>query len=421
MAFFQLCVFRNFPSGMTSLESMCSYLAEEHNIELTKQSLDERFNEKAVSFIKANLDDLIARQIQIDPVFLEVMDHFNMIRIADSTSFQIPAHLYDAYQGSGGNGSASAIKLYYEYDLKSGRLINLVDCSGKMNDTRFLDIAGGRHIEPGDLFIKDMGFYRFNYLEQIAERGAYFISRFRTGTSIYVEEHGDLKKVAFHDLINEQLDQQQLEVYLGEAKLAVRLIVERLPPQAYEQRKRNANKTAKRKGKKITEQKKKLMAYNIFITNIPEQIVPAQKIWKIYSSRWQIEIMFKVWKSIYQIDKIGKMSLHRYQCMLYGSLIAIILSGHIVHLFRFYLWNNKKIELSEWKAYKEIYRRLEKLGRALGKSHKATKDQLKKIFKAIIQGGPKAKRKITQSDQYRQTPMDIFSGSENIVKGKNVA
>lgn len=45
---------------------------------------------------------------------------------------------------------------------------------------------------------------------------------------------------------------------------------------------------------------------------------------------WQIEIMFKIWKSIFNIDNVKNVKIERFKCFLYGRLIALLLSSSIV-------------------------------------------------------------------------------------------
>ncbi|MBK9256809.1 MAG: transposase [Saprospiraceae bacterium] len=47
-----------------------------------------------------------------------------------------------------------------------------------------------------------------------------------------------------------------------------------------------------------------LCNYNIFITNIPKEQLAAHKMFEIYSLRWSIELMFKEWKSIFDLNAL---------------------------------------------------------------------------------------------------------------------
>ena len=100
--------------------------------------------------------------------------------------------------------------------------------------------------------------------------------------------------------------------------------------------------------------KKRLAGYNIFITNASPELVKTEQIYGFYRLRWQIELLFKIWKSVFELDQVGKMSIARFECYLYGKLIAILISGHMQSLFKAFMAGKAEFELSEWKAYKLI-------------------------------------------------------------------
>lgn len=56
-----------------------------------------------------------------------------------------------------------------------------------------------------------------------------------------------------------------------------------------------------KKGITFSEKSKRLTSINIYVSNTPEKIVPMEQIHDFYSLRWQIEIIFKTWKSLFQI------------------------------------------------------------------------------------------------------------------------
>jgi hypothetical protein len=103
---------------------------------------------------------------------------FNEFVFLDATIFQVPKHLAHVYPGSGGCAQTAGIKIQLEYDLHSGQFLNFQIGPGKNNDKTFgtecLDT-----LRPSDLCIRDLGYFSLEDLDQMDQRGAYYISRLK--------------------------------------------------------------------------------------------------------------------------------------------------------------------------------------------------------------------------------------------------
>lgn len=53
----------------------------------------------------------------------------------------------------------------------------------------------------------------------------------------------------------------------------------------------------------MKEKSKLLMGMNVYITNTSPEEVTNDYVHSHYSLRWQIEILFKTWKSFFEIDE----------------------------------------------------------------------------------------------------------------------
>jgi hypothetical protein len=115
-------------------------------------------------------------------------------------------------------------------------------------------------------------------------------------------------------------------------------------------RQRKQNSVQKKKGKALTSRTLQKQAYNYLLTNIPQEEISPQDLYQLYSLRLQVEILFKTWKSHFHLDKVKKMKKERFECHLYGVLIAILVSMRFTFQARLYLYKKKEMELSEYKT-----------------------------------------------------------------------
>ncbi len=108
-----------------SLLDICADLFNQ-GIEITKQSLDQRFNDQAVHFLKSVLATVLESQFESDFNCKNSFSPFNRVRVKDSTRFALPAAYKDKFKGHGGclPNSAAMISIQYEYDLLSSQTLD---------------------------------------------------------------------------------------------------------------------------------------------------------------------------------------------------------------------------------------------------------------------------------------------------------
>lgn len=319
--FLRLCVLSaNLTS--TSLEQLGEDFPGES---ICKQSLSDRFNPAAVKFLEQVV--LLLLQEKLDSIVRpEGAGELSSITIADSTCIMLPDCMRKLFPGFGAKGSMAGIKIFYEYDLRQGIVRNLKIYPAGENDYQSGEMILDQ-LQPNELLIRDLGFYKLDSFARIAQGGSYFLSRYKTGTNLYFSEDGD-EQINLHSLIKKIPAGQSRDflVYAGSRqRLPCRLIVDKFDSRTAAERRRKLRCGKNDKGKNLSRKRLELCSCNCYLVNLPEDTFPLTDIQKIYSVRWQIEIMFKVWKSIFNIDKIKGVNTCRILCFIYGKLIAILL------------------------------------------------------------------------------------------------
>lgn len=146
-----------------------------------------------------------------------------------------------------------------------------------------------------------------------------------------------------------------MQVYLGQKeKLHVRLFIERVPDDVAAEKRRKLKTDKQNKRKNISKERLAFCDVNAYITNATQDILPTDLIRSIYSLRWQIEILFKTWKSTFNIDKVKKMKIQRFECINYATLLQIIICTKLYNYYKTTIWNKQAIELSELKSFQQL-------------------------------------------------------------------
>lgn len=408
--FLDMLLFTHFNHKELSLNDLAAQLEQRYKISITKQGLDERFTEAAVKFLKIVLEEVITISIHKN-VRLD-FTQYNKVRIKDSTSFQLPEFMQDKYPGSGGSGSKASIRIQFEYDLKTGKILDL--SLHAFNDQDSSNAKMTVHeIEHNDLVIRDLGYVVLENLGEIDKKEAYYLNRFNTSMKAYeLKNNNEYKEIDFFKLQKSMRKNNihiiEKEVYIGKEKLKTRMIIELLPNKQYAERMRKANKTAAKKGKKVGENFKARAGLNIFITNTE---IEAKQVRLLYSIRWQIELMFKIWKSIGEIDKIKKMKIERFESFLIAKLIWIAINWKIMWNILLYYYNVENIEISPYKLFKTLKIRLIDFRTALNTSEEQVIDFINNIARISPKYHRSEKKKGSETWSYEIFRM--FSENDN--------
>jgi hypothetical protein len=138
-------------------------------------------------------------------------------------------------------------------------------------------------------------------------------------------------------------------VVLGASEhVPARLIAIRMPEALVNERRRQAYAVAKQRGYTPSQAYLTLMAWNLFITNVPPTVWSSQTVGIAYSLRWQVELVFRAWKSGLHVATLTTATKYRTLCYLYGRRLLLLLTSALSSPLRVALWRQQR-ELSLFK------------------------------------------------------------------------
>ena len=385
--FFDLIVFHGENLKSQSLNDLSVSLKDRHNVEITKQSLHERFNKYALAFLKEALERMLKQQLYIGSS--QYFQSFKRILIKDSTCFQIDESLAKDYPGSGGGGSDASVRIQFEYDILSGSINDLSVNAFNEQDAND-SLTSIELINDGDLILRDLAYMGLKVLQSAENRKAFYLCRPNPIVHIFEQQpDGDYQELNFVEIKgymkSHGINCLEKQVYIGcKEKFKTRLVVYLLPEQEVVKRIRKGEQNNKKKGRKpLSKEYKARAALNLFVTNASPVQIPMENAWSFYRLRWQIELIFKIFKSVCSIEKVKKVKKHRLECYIYSKLVLIILGWQILWPTARKLFLNEGKALSFFKASKTLLsRKLDEL-REIVMLRKGTLEAFMKKFYSL--------------------------------------
>jgi hypothetical protein len=418
--FMSLCVFSDMHLCGNTLEELSTWLRKNEDLSITKQGVNDRFNSSSVEFLKSFFSKLMMSQSKLlSHNESQLKSIFNSIDICDSTSYKAPEKLKKHYEGYSGNGTESIVKMQLEYNLLSGEFGSCTVVDAGESDFGYISKLEN-NIGKNDLKLKDLGYFKVSHLDYIDKAEAFYISRVKTTAGVYEKTNKKYSKIDLTEY-SSSLDEGETieipEVYLGaKEKLKCRLIVTKLTEENKAKKLAKLIKKCKKKGEKVSDLAIKSTAINAYVTNVPTHMLSTDIIHEIYSLRWQIEIMFKIWKSVFQIHISKPVKIERFNCHLYGKLIALLLSTVVVFVHRDEVYYEHGKQLSEYKAFVIVKSFLFKIKQAFFNDEFTLLNLFQLINEIFLQNGIKSRRK------GEKTSLDIIEAIlETFIVEKGVA
>ena len=312
-------------SSHYSLLHWAAQLSALQNRLFSKQALHQRCNRRLLDFLHLALAALLAHLCRSDcPT--EFLGRFKRVLLQDSTVLTLHPSLAEHFAGCGNQRQASAagLKIQAIFDLCSQRWIHFQLSASRQNDQKASPLIL-EHLQAGDLVIRDLGYAVLQVWRQIIAQGAYFLSRWRNDLALF-----DPKTNQPLDLLSWLQQNPQLcslEVLVGsQERLALRLVALRLPAPLAAQRRRRAKARAQRdRSLRPSQRYLKLLDWTILLTNVPAQDATAQQLLEAYGARWQIELLFKSWKSHFQIGQLPRSNPLWVLIQISAKLLAVAL------------------------------------------------------------------------------------------------
>lgn len=386
--FLQVLVFGFIEKPQGSLNHLAQ-VSLDLGVEITAQGIDERVNKHSVAFLKEMFSQAMETFKNDRPLPLEVLRPFTAVNILDSSVKALPDNMVEEYPGCGGEGPQASLKVQLVFEFLYGNLKQVALRPGREPDQAYRDYL--QRVEADSLTIVDLGYFSVEAFGNLADKNAYFLSRYLSGTKVYTPDGEAIDLLStLQSTTTSYLD---LDVCLSaKQRLRCRLIAVRVPQEVADRRRQKARENAKRKGRTPSQAYLALLDWTIFVTNVPSELLSVAQVVLLYRVRWQIELVFKLWKSYCGLGRIAGVRKERVLTELYAKMIGIVLTHFLVAPLRLPEGSGVNREISPVQVRYILRRFARQLNQALT-SLDALVNVLEKTVLHIVRFGFKQKRR----------------------------
>jgi len=293
-------------------------------VEISPQGLEQRFTPAAAECVRHVLEGAVGQLLKAEAVAVPILRRFAGVYVQDSTVVNLPEELAAVWQGCGGSAghSPAAVKVEVRLNLTDGGLAGPFLENGRVHDRALL--RQGQPLPAGALRLTDLGYWSLAEMEEQAAAGVYWLSRLQPQTAVFTP---DGRRWELLDLLERQGSTTvDLQVQLGiKQRVPARLLAVQVPQEVADQRRRRLKEEARRRQQPLSKMALTLVDWTILVTNIPVDKLTGREAFVLIRVRWQIELLFKLWKSHGKIDEWRSQKPWRILCEVYAKLLAVLI------------------------------------------------------------------------------------------------
>jgi Transposase DDE domain len=306
-------------------------------LRLHKQDVDCHFTALTAQWLLA----LLRRGVQVlvcaSGVSLPVLRQFTAVLVEDGSTISLPAALASIWRGCGGTRKSStgeatseaALKVTVRFDLLGGQLHGPHLQAGRQHELR--SVLREERMPAGSLWLADLGYWTLVWLRHLSQQGVYFLLRYKPGIVLWYEQQRlDLLAV----LPRQVGERVELLVEVGASKAikGVRLLAERVPEAVAQQRQERYREYARSHQKPVNPLVLELAQWTLIVTNVPASLLSFEQAFALLRARWQIELLFKLWKQEALLDEWSSGKPWRILCEVYAKLLAMLIQHWVLLL-----------------------------------------------------------------------------------------
>jgi hypothetical protein len=296
---------------------------------ISRQALDKRLDKSTTAaFCRLCLLEAVKHLVDARPALAPLLGRFNGAYLDDCTSAWLPDDAKEDFPGTGGsdpNSGQARMKVLVRWEIQAGNVCHVGIHQGSASDHDALALAPA--LPQGALHLADLGFADFDRMQAEAGQGVYFLSRLPAQTRLYPAAGTDLplweQLAAWRQ---EGVKAVDMAASVGnKSRLEGRLVALACPPDVAARRLVNLEKDARNRGRAVSARQREMCHWTVLFSNIAADWLNAQQLWILYRLRWQIELLFKRFKSEGGLAQTNSGKRYRVESEWYVKLLGQVI------------------------------------------------------------------------------------------------
>lgn len=327
--FAQAVVFGWLANAQASVENLAQAAAAV-GVAISAQGLDQRCGEAAAAFLEALLGAAVQAVVTAEPVAIPLLQRFSAVVVLDCSTIVLPAAVGPWWPGCGGSTpehTSAALKIGVRYDLCRGQLRGPLLFDGRTHEST--TAIQSAPLPAGALRLADLGFFDLDVLAQLSTADGYWLSRAHRTSAIYDEAGRRWEMLAL--LAAAGTTPLDVPIRLGvRHQLRARLLAVRVPQEVADQRRRRLRAAARDRGRTPSAASLAWCAWTLFVTNVPSALLSLREALVLARARWQVELLFKLWKSHGHIAESRSHRPWHVLTAVYAKLLAMVVQHWVL-------------------------------------------------------------------------------------------
>ena len=303
-------------------------------VTISKQGIEEHWTFKTADWLYAVLLRAVQCLISAQAVAIPLLQRFRGVSLEDGSTIRLPDGLQASWSGCrGGNGQAKgpkvAVKLTLRLELQEGTLHGPLLQDGRRHESKSL--FQQMPLVKGALWIADLGYFALLPLAQLSQAGVYFVMPLKDGVVTWLAG----KRVDLLEVVQArgQQEEQEYAIILGASKqVPCRLFARRATEAQVKRRHEAQDEYARKHGTKVTQRQRHWAQWTLVISNVPSGLLSLAEALVLLRVRWQIELVWKLWKMQGQVDEWQTQNVARILCEMDAKLLGVLLQHWLMLL-----------------------------------------------------------------------------------------